>query len=132
MVASYQRDGKDSGIEITCEKNCVVLTRENWERNLADFHDSIVFIDEGNPFVRSKSFAEMVKNSTNYYVIATRESLFNLPYSIQEIYGIRNTAGNRYQGTKRLYSDADAFQGKPNKVLIEDSNSAWMTSVADS
>lgn len=131
MVASYQRDGRDSGIEIICEKNCVVLTRENWERNLDDFHDSIVFIDEGNPFVRSQSFAEKVKNSTNYYVIATRESLFNLPYSIQEIYGIRNTAGNRYQGTKRLYSElypiynADAFQGKPNKVLIEDSNSAY-------
>ena len=131
MVAAYRRDGKDSGIEVLCEKECVVLTREKWERDLSDISESIVFIDEGNSFVSSKSFAEMVKNSTNYYVIATRESLFDLPYSIHEIYGIKNTAGNRYQGTKRLYSElyplynADAFQGKPQKVLIEDSNSAF-------
>ncbi len=64
-----------------------------------------MFIDEGNDFVRSRRIAEAVKNSTNYYVIATIESLYDLPYSVNEIYGIRNKAGNRYQGTKRLYSD---------------------------
>ena len=68
-------------------------------------HDSIVFIDEGDKFVASEDFARAVKNTDNYYVIATRASLFNLPYSIKEIYGIKNVSGNRYQGTKRLYAE---------------------------
>ena len=131
MVDAFCRDGVSSGIEVICDKKCVVLTRGNWERDLKDYRDCIVFIDEGNAFVRSKNFAEMVKRSDNYYVIATRESLFELPYSIHEIYGVRNKSGNRYQGTKRLYSElypiynADDFQGKPDKVIIEDSNSAY-------
>ncbi|MBR3638521.1 MAG: translation initiation factor 2 [Lachnospiraceae bacterium] len=131
MVNDFCRDGKGSGIEVICRKKCVVLTRGKWERDLKDTKDSIVFIDEGNGFVSSKSFAHYVKNSDNYYVIATRESLFELPYSIREIYGIKNVAGNRYQGTKRLYSElyplynAEAFHGKPDKVIIEDSNSAY-------
>lgn len=43
-----------------------------------------------------------IKNSDNYYVIATRSSLFHLPYSIQEIHSIKNKAGNRYQRTNIL------------------------------
>lgn len=131
MIANYVRDGVESGIEVVCEKKCVVLERGNWQRDLQDYDECIVFIDEGNAFVKSKEFAVMVKDSSNYYVIATRDSLFTLPYSIQEIYGIRNTSGNRYQGTKRLYSELyplynkDAFTEKPDKVIIEDSNSAY-------
>lgn len=131
MISDFNRDGRESGIEISCQKKCVVLTRGNWERDLKDIKDSIVFIDEGNLFVKSQGFAETIQKTDNYYVIATRDSLFNLPYSVKEIYGIKNIAGNRYQGTKRLYSEfyplynEDAFQGKPEKVIIEDSNSAF-------
>ena len=69
--------------------------------------DMIVFylIDEGEHFVTSKEFAEAIQNSDNYYVIATRSSLFNLSYSVNEVYGIRNISGNKYQGTKKLYSE---------------------------
>lgn len=131
MIADYSRDGAESGIEVRCDKKCVVLERGNWERDLKDYKDSIVFIDEGNSFVRSYGFADMIQNSDNYYVIATRDSLFNLPYSICEIYGIRNKSGNRYQGTKRIYSETyplynrEILHGKPDKVIIEDSNAAY-------
>ena len=131
MIDNYIRGGSESGVEVICDKKCAVLERRNWERDLREIRDSIVFIDEGNGFVRSYEFSDMVKNSDNYYVIATRDSLFNLPYSIQEIYGIRNKSGNRYQGTKRLYSELyhlynkDAFTERPDKVIIEDTNSAF-------
>lgn len=105
MVDEYNKNGKESGIELTCKKTCTVLDRRNWMRDLVEIKDSIVFIDEGNSFVRSEDFAEMAQRSDNYYVIATRDSLFNLPYSVTEVYGIRNKSGNRYQGTKRLYSE---------------------------
>ena len=131
MVDTFSKDGLDSGIEILCKKKCIVLERGNWMRDLENISDSIVFIDEGNGFVKSVDFSEMVKNSSNYYVIATRDSLFNLPYSIREVYGVRNKSGNRYQGTKRIYSEfyplynAELLTSRPDKIIVEDSNSGY-------
>lgn len=132
MIADYQRAGKQSGIELRSDKPCAVLTSQNWEQNLRAIHDSIVFIDEGEIFVRKKEFAEAVEASDNYFVIATRASLPNLPYSTKEIYGIKNNAGNRYQGTKRLYAGFyplcktdDSITGNPDLVIVEDSNAGF-------
>ena len=131
MIDNYVKGGSESGIEVICPKPCVVLERGNWERDLKDIRDSIVFIDEGNGFVQKKEFAGMVRGSSNYFVIATRDSLFELPYSITEVYGIRNKSGNRYQGTKRLYSEffplynGEVLKSRPDKIIIEDSNSAF-------
>ncbi len=105
MISAYQENGEASGVTVNCQKQCTVLTGIRWQENLAMIHDSIVFIDEGDKFVTSEDFAKAIKNSDNYYVIATRASLFNLPYSVKEIYGIKNVSGNRYQGTKRLYAE---------------------------
>ena len=35
---------EDSGINLECEKKCVVLSGEKWQRDLWDITDSIVFI----------------------------------------------------------------------------------------
>ena len=132
MIGAYQQNGEASGITVSCQKNCTVLTGIRWEENIRSIHDSIVFIDEGEKFTLSEDFANAVKNSDNYYVIATRASIFNLPCSINEVYGIKNVSGNRYQGTKRLFSefyplcdvDVDRIQ-KPDLVIVEDSNSGY-------
>jgi hypothetical protein len=132
MISSHQQNGISSGITINCQKPCTVLTGIRWLENLKTIHDSIVFIDEGDQFALSEEFAKAAQESDNYYVIATRASLFNLPYSIKEIYGIKNVSGNRYQGTKRLFSefyplcnvDIDLIQ-KPDLVILEDSNSGY-------
>lgn len=132
MIAAYQQNGENSGVTVRSPKPCVVLTAFNWKMILSTIHDSFVFIDEGNPFVRSEDFAHAVKGSDNYYVIATRSPLPNLPYSVQEIYGIRNKAGNRYQGTKRLYAEfyplcdtKTEVISKPDLVIVEDSHSGF-------
>ena len=132
MVAAYQRAGDQSGVTLQADKPCVVLTQQNWQLILRETHDSIVFIDEGERFVCSQEFAEAVKASDNYYVIATRVPLFNLPYSTKEIYGIKNVAGNRYQGTKRLYAEffrlldtTDETLGAPDLVIVEDANAGF-------
>ena len=131
MIEQYVREGADSGVEVLCDKNCTVLPNMNWEMNLDTIRDSIVFIDEGAAYVRSRDFAEAIRKTDNYYVIATRDSLFELPYSVKEIYGIRNKSGNKYQGTKRLYSefyplyDERMALKKPDTIIIEDSNSAY-------
>ncbi len=135
MIAAYQRAGAQSGVDLRSDKPCAVLTEQSWQLVLGQIHDSIVFIDEGGDFVRTKEFAKAVKGSDNYYVIATRAPLPELPYSIREIYGIKNTAGNRYQGTKRLYAEfyplvdaADAEKAAPKRpdlVVVEDSNAGF-------
>lgn len=132
MIAAYQRDKENSGVALKCDKSCIVLTELNWKLILQQITDSIVFIDEGSPFVSTEDFAKTIKNSDNYYVIATRTSLFNLPYSVKEIYGIKNSAGNRYQGTKRIYSSFYPLYNtninefpKPDCVITEDSNSGF-------
>ena len=132
MIYSHQLNRESSGVTVKCDKQCVVLTALNWKINLEQVKDSIVFIDEGDPFIKSQEFASAIKDTDNYYVIATRANLFTLPYSVKEIYGIKNVAGNRYQGTKRIYSEFYPLNeidiniiSKPDCVLVEDSNSGY-------
>lgn len=132
MIAAHQSNGESSGVTVQCARPCVVLTAMNWQLNLAQIQDSIVFIDEGDPFVATHEFAAAARASSNYYVIATRTSLFSLPYSITEVYGIKNNAGNRYQGTRRLYSSfyplytpATDLPTRPDTVIVEDSNAGF-------
>ena len=64
---------------------------------------NIIFIDEENQFIRQQEFAELVKASDNYFVIITRENLYNLPYSVEEIYGLYSSG--KYQNTKQIYQE---------------------------
>ncbi len=132
MIYSYQLEGENSGVVVNSDKKCIVLTSYNWQVNLQQIHDSIIFIDEGGDFVSSVEFAKAIQNTDNYYVIVSRMSLAALPYSVNEIYGIKNKSGNRYQGTKRLYSefyplnDNELYKiSKPDCVIVEDSNAGY-------
>ena len=92
-----------SPIELVCDKTCFVLLGALWREQLSGIRDSIVFIDEGNEFVRSADFAREIQMTDNYYVIVSRESLPALPYSVEEIYGIR-TSG-KYGTLKQTYHE---------------------------
>lgn len=131
MIREYYENGSDSGIELHCEKNCAVLEGRNWENELNNFDNSILFIDEGNAFVSSKEFASVIQHTNNYYVIVTRESLSTLPYSVNEIYGIRNSG--KYGLLKQTYNEfyqiyrnnTDNLPFHPMQVITEDSNAGY-------
>lgn len=129
MIAAYERDPKN-GITLKCEKNCRVLSGIRWSEQLKMIKDSIVFIDEGNEFIRDKAFADMVRKSNNYYVIATRDKLAMLPYSVEEIYGITNKTKG-YGQIRRLYSSfrglyhAKTISGGFDLIIVEDSNAGY-------
>ena len=133
MIADFEAYGSDSGVDLRCERPCVVLEEWNWETRLETISGSIVFIDEGSAFVTSKDFARAIQKTDNYYVIATRASLFNLPYSVDEVYGIRNVTRSKYGQAWRLYSSFYPFYGdgdasvltKPDVVIVEDSNAGY-------
>lgn len=131
LLSEYENFGKQSGVTLVCDKRCRVLTEADWEIRLQNMKDSIVFIDEGNRFIKSTDFARCVRESDNYYVIITRESLYNLPYSVEEIYEMRKirhnmTLGKVYNGIRKFYSDIPVENNRitdTDTIITEDSNS---------
>lgn len=101
---------------------------------MADIENSIVFIDEDNAFMKTHEFAHAARHSSNYYVLIAREALPQLPYSVDEIYGLKNTtrSSSKYPAYKRVYTSvyrvfgSTTFTGeRPELVIVEDSNSGY-------
>lgn len=131
MVREYVNNPSGTPVELVCDKKCYVLEGALWKGQLNEVSDSIIFIDEGNEFIKTVEFAETIQKTDNYYVIVSRESLSTLPYSIEEIYGIR-TSG-KYGTLKQKYHEfyhiygTDSYQNGiiPEMVITEDSNSGY-------
>lgn len=131
MIQEYNDNGWESGVTIKSARECVVLSGRFWQSDLKNISNSIVFIDEGARFTASEEFASAIKESTNYYVIVTRERLENIPYSVNEIYGIRMSG--KYNGLKQVYNELYTYYDKNintananiDCILTEDSNSGY-------
>lgn len=130
MLRQHMNLGVSSGVEVVCSVPCRVLEGVDWKLILGNLHGMIVFIDEGNEFVTKEEFAAAIKGSDNYFVIITRENLYNLPYSVEEIYGLHSSGKYQntkkvYQETYRIYADVDTLPVRAEKFIIEDSNSGF-------
>ncbi len=132
LLGTHSRFGKESGISVQSDVPCVVFSGDAglWKTILETYQDSIVFIDEDYQFIYSKDFAELVQASSNYFVLITRQPLYNLPYSVQEIYGIRTTGKYHYPEQVyhefyRIYDDSNETLDKEVLVLVEDSKSGY-------
>ena len=131
MIREYYENGEQSGIFLQCDKTCVVLEGRQWKLLLGNIHDSIVFIDEGNQFITTDEFSSELKQSDNYYVIVTREALPNLPYSVEEIYGIKisgkyGTIRQTYQEFYHIYGDLkNSIPLSLDIIIVEDSNAGY-------
>ncbi len=130
MIAAYTRLKEKSGVNISSSKECVALIDINWTVQLENTKDSIVFIDEGADYLKSHDFAKAIKQTDNYYVIFCRESLRQLPYSVEEIYEIK-TSG-KFHSFKKMYKsnnqhvyykDKAETAAKYEGILTEDSKS---------
>lgn len=133
LISEFEANGKSSGITLKCERKCTVLTNVDWEIRLSAISQSIIFIDETADFIKTKRFAELVRRADNYFVIITRDDLSQLPYSVEEIYGLKNSASNSkyktytkvYNEMYKLYNLNSLSQIKPELVITEDSNSGY-------
>lgn len=131
MIQDYVNNPSGTPVELVCDKKCHILEGTLWKEQLSGISDSIVFIDEGNEFIKTVEFAEEIQNSDNYYVIISREALPALPYSVEEIYGIRTsgkygTLKQSYHEFYRIYG-ADTYENaiNPEIIITEDSNSGY-------
>lgn len=129
MLREHMLNGEDSGITVNSDCPIRIIEGNTWMEQLQFVQDSVVFIDEGNRFISSKDFANSVKESSNYFVIITRESLDALPYSVEEIYGIKSSG--KYGGLEpvyhkfyRIYGQQDT-ETQAEQLIVEDTNSGY-------
>ena len=127
MLRQAENLGESSGVDVLSNVPCRILEGVSWKLILQNTAGTIFFIDEENAFINTEEFAAEVRGSDNYFVLITRENLYNLPYSVEEIYGLY--ASGRYQNTKkiyqqmyRIYSDIQELPIKPELFILEDSN----------
>lgn len=88
MIRQAANLGASSGVDVICDVPCRTLEGQDWKLILENLSNHILFIDEENAFINTEEFAASIKQSDNYFVLITRENLYNLPYSVEEIYGM--------------------------------------------
>lgn len=135
MVYEYLRIGRESGYSVSADSSYYVYLRKevgrSWQDALYPLKNTIIFIEENNPFVFSKEFAEFVRKSGNYVVLVNRSPFKMLPYSIHEIYEIVTDAKHAdvresYHELKELYSNyLVAENNRADIVVTGDSNSGY-------
>ena len=114
LIRDYRRYGADSGVQVSCDCECRTIENEDWERTIQEASPCIFFIDEGNRFLYTKNFARAVQQSEHYFVIATREKLPMLPYSMNEIYGFRKSG--KFHEAKQTYNAFTEILQKVKKL----------------
>lgn len=130
MLRQAENLGESSGIDVISDVPCRILEGNNWKIILENSSGNIFFTDEENSFINTEEFASMVKESDNYFVLITRENLYNLPYSVDEIYGLHESGKYHdtrkvYQQMYHIYSIEEKFPIEPEKIIVEDSNSGY-------
>lgn len=132
LLGEYNRSRESSGITLKCDVPCTVVESDDWESRIRAMHGRIIFIDEGNSFVKTREFARTVEGSDNYFVIIDRDDLHELPYSINEIYGLREADPSKYKQAEQVYNEIyqlytsvleNTFQA--DSVITEDSQSGY-------
>lgn len=132
LIQTYGRYGKESGIIMISDVPCKAFVGDTalWKAALQAYENSIVFFDEDYPFIFTREFAGAIKGTSNYYVLITRQPLYYLPYSINEIYGIRTTG--RYHFPDKIYhefyplfQEKQIPESKNITLLVEDEKSGY-------
>lgn len=132
LVHDYEQYGKKSGVTIKCSVSCkTILSDEDWEYKLSRISNSIIFIDEGHSFIKSREFAEAISGSDNYFVLITRNSLPQIPYSVKSILSLRKTVRRYNRVYSKTYPLYDYFENFLDKIkmfdmfVVEDSKAGY-------
>ena len=115
----------EDGPILECSVPCRILTNNDWKETIESSSNTIFFIDEGYKFTKNKIFTDLVQESDNYFVIVTRENLQSLPYSVEEIYGIKeydykDTVVRVHNQFTSLYTQDLRPAEMPDLVITED------------
>ena len=111
-------------IEFTSEVNIEVLSykRRNYENELKTISNEIFVVDEDNPIMKDNDDIELMHKSDNYFIIICRLNSSKIPYSILEMYHVKNKGLVNYY--LRIYKDFHA-NIKPELIITEDEKSGY-------
>ena len=133
MGKTYLRDIiDDEGTIITCRLNVIALEKNelSYKSTLKDVSNSIIIIDEDVRGMTTKEFADLLKESDNYFIIFSRKKLASIPISLEEVYEFTsitkyNNINVPYTLTRleNLYYDLDTDKVTPELLITEDSKS---------
>lgn len=124
MLRQAENLGESSGVDVLSNVPCRILEGVSWKLILQNTAGTIFFIDEENAFINTEEFAAEVRGSDNYFVLITRENLYNLPYSVEEIYGLY--ASGRYQNTKKIYQQMYRIYSDIQELPIKPESFEWI------
>ena len=72
MIREFVNNPSGTPVELVCDKKCFDLEGALWKEQLSGITDSIVFIDEGNEFIKTTEFADEIQK-TDYYRLTERD-----------------------------------------------------------
>lgn len=124
MLRQAENLGESSGVDVLSNVPCRILEGVSWKLILQNTVGTIFFIDEENAFINTEEFAAEVRGSDNYFVLVTRENLYNLTYSVEEIYGLY--ASGRYQNTKKIYQQMYRIYSDIQELPIKPESFEWI------
>ena len=127
LVADSRRNPK---INIQCNKEVYSFDNNIHSSMLKELKNSIIIIDEdtidlatNNLLYKNSNLLECVIENDIYLIIISRSGVYDIPYSIYEVYEMYG--GNNYKYFKPLY-DRKLFNNKKyNEILNEDSSSGF-------
>lgn len=78
MIRDFVNNPSGTPVEVVCDKKCHVVEGSLWKEQLSGVSDCIVFIDEGNEFIKTVDFADTIQKTDNYYVIVTKRIIASI------------------------------------------------------
>lgn len=129
LLNESRRRKRSGAVRVQSDVPCAgyLAGEDNWKYELQGLSGNIIFFDEDYRFIFTKEFAEYAAGADNYFVFITRKPLKNLPYSINEIYGIRTTG--KYHFPEQIYHEFYPIYS--NEILSRNSETKLMFLVED-
>lgn len=125
-ISKYNRTKGKCDISVTsdCNVRVFVGTFDEFLLVVNGFRNTVFVIDEGNEWIKSDEFSKVVNGSTNYFVIISRDPLYNLPYSIHSVITLRtfNVRDTFETISEKLFTRVVSGKGV-NILVTEDSKS---------
>lgn len=126
MIRDYVETNGKTQIKFIADCNVVPFhgTLDDFIDKHNKINNSIFLLDENCKFILSNDFADIVKHSTNYFVLISRIPLVNLPYSVKSVLTLVTTKNGEFleTHTEDLFSDISNKE-KCEVIFTEDSNS---------
>lgn len=92
----YTEPTSNGAIVIDCDVPVYNLPKSRYENDLRAYTGCVFIVDEDTIDLTSSSFADLVKESDNYFLFETRVALCNIPISIEEIYELSTRVDGKY------------------------------------